>query len=97
MKKIIRLTESDLRRIVRESVERILGEGAFDKYPGEDQMNIALDRNMNTERDTGFAHAYAMGDPIVKNMKGSTMRHMMSDTMGNNIHQGGDSIGNVKW
>jgi len=85
MKQILRLTESDLHRIVKDAVNKILREGAFDKYPGEDQMNIALDSNMNTQDDTGFAHAYVMGDPMAEKMKGSTMRHMLHNQMGNRI------------
>ena len=85
MKQIIRLTESDLHKIVKEAVNKILKEGAFDKYPSEDQMNIALDSNMNTQDDTGFAHAYVMGDPMAEKMKGSTMRHMLHNQMGNRI------------
>ena len=38
MKKIIRLTESDLHDIIKESVNRILKEG-FDKYSDEDFAN----------------------------------------------------------
>ena len=97
MKQIIRLTESDLHKLVREAVQKILREGAFDKYSTQDQMDIALDSNMNTDVDTGFAHAYAMGDPMVKNMRGSTMRDMMSDTMGNDIDPEGDTMDNVNW
>ena len=85
MKQILRLTESDLHRIVKDAVNKILREGAFDKYPGEDQMNIALDSNINTQDDTGFAHAYVMGDPMAEKMKGSTMRHMLHNQMGNRI------------
>ena len=97
MKRIIRLTESDLHQLVREAVKKILREGAFDKYPTQDQMDAELDRNLNSDEDTGFAHAYAMGDPMVKNMRGSTMRNMMSDTLGNDIDPNGDTIDNVNW
>lgn len=97
MKQVIRLTESELRQFVREAVEKILREGAYDKYSTQDQMDVELDSNMNRLDDTGFAHAYAMGDPMVKNMKGSTMRNMMSDTMGNDINPNGDTMDNVNW
>ena len=98
MKQIIRLTESDLHKLVREAVQKILREGgAYDKYPAQDQMDAELDSNMNRLDDTGFAHAYAMGDPMVKNMRGSTMRDMMSDTMGNDIDPEGDTMDNVNW
>jgi hypothetical protein len=97
MKQIIRLTESDLHQLVREAVQKILREGAFDKYSAQDQMDAELDSNINRLKDTGFAHAYAMGDPMVKNMKGSTMRDMMSDTMGNDIDPEGDTMDNVHW
>ena len=96
MKQIIRLTESELHKIIESSVRRVIQEGAFDKYQ-KDLMDIALDSNMNTNADTGFAHAYAMGDPMVKNVKGSAMRDMLSDTMGNDISQDGDTMDNVNW
>ena len=96
MKQIVRLTEGDLHRIVKEAVNRILKEGAFDKYPGEDQMNIALDSNMNTQDDTGFAHAYVMGDPMAEKMKGSTMRHMLHNQMGNRLDDSGINMDSIK-
>lgn len=59
-------------------------EGAFDKYQ-KDLMDIELDRNMNVD-DMNFSTAYAqLNDPMVRKVKGSTMRSMMSDTLGNNI------------
>jgi len=39
MKKLIRLTESDLRNIVRKSVNRVLREGEFDGIDGEDEFD----------------------------------------------------------
>lgn len=85
MKQVIRLTENDLHKLVKEAVEKILREGAFDKYQN-DLMDIELDRNMNVD-DTGFSNAYAqLDDPMVKRVKGSTMRSMMSDRLGNNIN-----------
>ena len=86
-----------LKFLVKEAVKKILREGAFDKYSTQDQMDAELDSNMNRLDDTGFAHAYAMGDPMVKNMRGSTMRDMMSDTMGNDIDPEGDTMDNVNW
>ena len=99
MKQVIRLTESDLHQIVKGAVEKILREGgAYAKYPTQDQMDAELDSNINRLDDTGFAHAYAiMGDPMVKKMRGSTMRSMMSDTMGNDIDPDGDTMDNVNW
>jgi hypothetical protein len=84
MKKIIRLTESDLNSIIKKSVNRILKEMAFDKYQN-DLMDIELDSNQNIN-DLGMAAAYSrMNDPMIKNVTGSTMRNMMSDTLGNDI------------
>ena len=68
MKKIIRLTESDLHRIIKESVRRILREGAWDKYPAEDQANAELDSNMNINTSGEWADAYKRDDPMVKNI-----------------------------
>ena len=36
MKKVIRLTENDLHRIVKESVKRVVMEGSFDDFDGYD-------------------------------------------------------------
>ena len=85
MKQIKRLTEGDLRRIVRESVEKILEMDAWDKYPEEDQNQAMLDMNFNDRTDGEWANAYTRDDPMIKNIKGSTLRHMLSAKMGNNI------------
>ena len=39
MKRRIKLTESDLNRIVRESVEKVLNEGLFDFFKKKEQTN----------------------------------------------------------
>lgn len=85
MGRIIRLTESDLHRIVKESVNRILRENAWGKYPAEDQSNAMLDMNINTDTDGAWADAYKRNDPMVKNIDGTTLRHMMNRELGNNI------------
>ena len=85
MKKVIRLTESDLHRIIKESVRRILRENAWAKYPAEDQANAELDSNMNINTSGEWADAYKRNDPMVKNIGGSTLRDMMNGTLGNNI------------
>lgn len=85
MKQVIRLTESDLHRIIKESVRRILRENAWSKYPAEDQANAELDSNMNINTSGEWADAYKRNDPMVKNIDGTTLRHMMSGTLGNNI------------
>ena len=85
MKKIIRLTEGDLHRIVKETVEKILEVDAWDKYPAEDQNEAMLDMNMNDRTSGEFANAYVRKDPMVKNMKGSTLRDLLKMRMGNNI------------
>lgn len=84
-KRIIRLTESDLHRIVKESVMKILKENAWGKYPQEDQTEAMYDMNMNDRTSGEWADAYKRNDPMVKNIKGSTLRDMMSATMGNDI------------
>ena len=85
-KTIIRMTEADLHNIVKESVINILKENAWGKYPTEDQTEAMYDMNMNDRTSGEWADAYKRNDPMVKNIKGSTLRHMMSDTMGNDIH-----------
>ena len=85
MKKIIRLTESDLHKIVKESVRRILEGDAWGKYPEEDRTEAELDANMNDKTSGEFANAYTMDDPMVKNIEGSTLRDMLKANMGNNI------------
>ena len=44
MKQVIRLTESDLRRIVKESVQRILNEYNEDQYKVLDKLDIGIRR-----------------------------------------------------
>lgn len=84
MKKVIRLTETELHRIIKNSVKRILREGAFDKYQ-DNLSDIELDSNQNLN-DLGFSSAYSqMNDPMVRNVTGSTMRSMMSDTLGSDF------------
>ena len=85
MKQVIRLTESDLHRIIKESVRRILRENAWAKYPAEDQANAELDSNMNINTSGEWADAYKRNDPMVKKIGGSTLRDMMNGTLGNNI------------
>ena len=46
-KNIIRLTESELHQIVKESVMKILKENAWEKYPAEDQTEAMYDMNLN--------------------------------------------------
>lgn len=85
MKKIIRLTESDLHKIVKESVRRILEGDAWEKYPIEDRTEAELDANMNDKTNGEFANAYTRDDPMVKNVEGSTLRDMLKANMGNDI------------
>ena len=95
MKQIIRLTESDLRKIIEASVRRVIQEGAFDKYQ-KDLMDIELDSNQNVN-DLGMASIYSqMNDPMVRNITGSTMRSMMSDRMGNKINSDGESLDSIE-
>lgn len=76
MKTIIRLTESDLHRLVSNAVKRALREGdAFGKYE-KDLGNIELNR---VQDDMGMAYAYShMNDPIIKKVKGSTIGDVLS-------------------
>ncbi len=95
MKKIIRLTESDLRKIIEASVRRVIQEGAFGKYP-KDLMDIELDSNQNVN-NLGMASIYSqMNDPMVRNITGSTMRSMMSDRMGNKIDANSESLDDIE-
>ena len=95
MRKPIRITESTLRSMVLEAVRKIISEGAYDKYQ-DDLMDIELDSNMNVNRDSGMASAYAqMNDPMVRNMHGSTARDMMSDRMGNDVNVGGGDYDDI--
>jgi len=84
-KGLIRLTEKDLHNIVKESLIRILRENAWGKYPQEDQTEAMYDMNLNTDTNGEWADAYKRDDPMIKKVKGSTLRDMMSDTMGNKI------------
>ena len=84
-KNIIRLTESELHQIVKESVMKILKENAWEKYPQEDQTEAMYDMNLNVDTNGAWADAYKRNDPMVKHIKGSTLRDMMSATMGNDI------------
>ena len=84
-KNIIRLTESELHQIVKESVMKILKENAWGKYPQEDQTEAMYDMNLNVDTNGAWADAYKRNDPMVKKIKGSTLRDMMSATMGNDI------------
>jgi hypothetical protein len=94
MRKIIRLTESDLKRIIKKSVKRIIREGAYDKYQN-DLMDIELDSNQNIN-DLGLSSAYSqMNDPMIRNITGSTMRDIMSDRMGNTIDNDSESFDSI--
>jgi hypothetical protein len=95
MKRIIRLTESDLHKIIEASVRRIIQEGAYDKYQ-DDLMDIELDSNQNG-KDLGISTIYSqMNDPMVRNITGSTMRSMMSDRMGNKIDSDTESMDDIE-
>ena len=95
MKQIIRLTESELHKIIESSVRRIIQEGAFDKYQ-KDLMDIELDSNQNVN-DLGISQIYSqMNDPMVHNITGSTMRSMMSDRMGNKMDSDGESFDSIE-
>lgn len=86
MKQVIRLTEGDLHRIVKETVEKILREGnAWGSYPMEDQNEAMLDMNWNDRSSGEWADAYLRGDPMVQKVKGSTLRDMLKARMGNDI------------
>jgi hypothetical protein len=85
MKKIIRLTESDLHNLVREAVKNILEGDAWSKYPDEDITQAELDANMNDKTSGEFANAYVRKDPMVNNIHGSTLRDMLKASMGNGI------------
>lgn len=94
MRKIIRLTESDLKSIIEKSVKRIIREGAYSKYQ-DDIMDIELDSNQNIN-DLGLSSAYSqMNDPMIRNITGSTMRDMMSDRMGNTIDNDSESFDSI--
>lgn len=94
MRKIIRLTESDLKSIIEKSVKRIIREGAYSKYQ-DDITDIELDSNQNIN-DLGLSSAYSqMNDPMIRNITGSTMRDMMSDRMGNTINNDSESFDNI--
>lgn len=76
MKTIIRLSENDLHRVIGDAVKRILmREGAYDKY-AKDAAEIAYDE---VQDDMGMAYAYShMNDPMIKKVKGSTLRDVLS-------------------
>jgi hypothetical protein len=95
MKKIIRLTESDLHRIIESSVRRIIREGAYDKYRG-DISNIELDSNYNINpSDMGTAYA-RMNDPMVRKVTGSTLRDFTSDRLGNDMDSNAETLDNIE-
>ena len=54
MKKVIRLTENDLHRIVRNSVSRILRETSLDEYEKGDEWMGQVFRDNENERTTDF-------------------------------------------
>ena len=85
MKQMIRLTESDLHKIIKEAVKRIIRENAWSKYPEEDQNDAMLDMNMNDRTSGEWVDAFKRGDPMIKNVHGSTLRDMMSANLGNDI------------
>lgn len=49
------------------------------------RMRQCWDMNMNDRTSGEFANAYVRKDPMVKNMKGSTLRDLLKMRMGNNI------------
>ena len=64
-KKIIRLTESDLHRIVKESVNRILKESTFptdDEYAQMGKYYVAADTNSEYFDDYNEAYRYAYNE-----------------------------------
>ena len=86
MRKVIRLTESDLHRIVKESVEKILEMDAWGKYPEVDQNEAMLDMNLNVYEDPSLVYSYTkLNDPNIENIHGSTLRDKLKGEMGNNI------------
>lgn len=82
MKKYITITEEKIHSIVDNILKRIVKEGAWDKYQ-DDLMDIEMD---NVQDDMGMARAYSqMNDPMIKYVKGSTVRDMLSPDMGNKL------------
>lgn len=54
MKKIIRLTESDLHRLVKESVKRIIREGANSEYETTAQQQERLNKKYGKREFTKY-------------------------------------------
>lgn len=54
MKKLVRLTEGDLHRIIENSVKRVLRESVYDDYDEyEDEPYLSADANQNVWDDEG--------------------------------------------
>jgi hypothetical protein len=51
----------------------------------DDEMDIELDKNLNTVDMRDMAHSYAMNDPMHKKVQGSTLRDHLKAQFGNNI------------
>ena len=62
MKKIIRLTEGDLRGIIKRSVNKILREGAFDYVPSANDYEGIADDNFNLDNYDSFYDYDNLGD-----------------------------------
>jgi hypothetical protein len=62
MKKVIRLTENDLRGIIKSSVSKILREGAFDYVPSASDYEGIADDNFDLDNYDGFYDYDNLGD-----------------------------------
>jgi hypothetical protein len=80
-KTVIRMTEKDLHNVIKECVVKLLRENAWGKYPTEDQTEASYDDNMNIRTSGEWADAYKRNDPMIKNIHGSTLRHMMNSNL----------------
>lgn len=66
MKRIVRLTESDLHRIVRRSVNKVLNEGLFDAFRGKKDGNVGqggqLPKGFYKSQQEAIKYAFTKGN-----------------------------------
>lgn len=88
MKQVIRLTESDLHRIVKESVNKILKESVFDNVSFNDRIvdkivddisSSGAQVNPNEFSVTNIMRRYACDEPVAREVRRRILNNSLFD------------------
>lgn len=104
MKRTIRLTESDLHRIVRETVNRVLNEyniggvSLHGSYPGEENGDFKAARDFNTLKMLSAQTKSHANEPAEQQAKDSMDKHLQGLGLDDkSINRGSSQQAPTKW